>query len=118
MVYLQLNKFNNLARNAVIMTNVQRLLVSRPVSRVLLLQSGSVEDADARPEVFPRLLPVLLDAKVVDDGRAAAHHENVDLAGEFLNYTLRTATKVALKIEYPWNNGKEVPRWGFLRYRK
>ena len=86
MVYLQLNKFNNLARNVVIMTNVQRLLVSRPVSRVPLLQSGSVEDADARPEVFPRLLPVLLDAQVVDDGRAAAHYEDVDLGVEFLFY--------------------------------
>ena len=75
-----------------IMTNVPRLLLSR----VLLLLSGSVEDADARPEVVPRLLPVLLDAQVVDDGRAAAHHQDVNLAGEFLNYTLRTETKVAL----------------------
>ena len=56
------------------------------VSRVRLLAPRSVEDADARPEVVPRLLPVLLDAQVVDDGRAAAHHEDVDLAVKFLFY--------------------------------
>ena len=56
------------------------------MSRVRLLAPRSVEDADARPEVVPRLLPVLLDAQVVDDGRAAAHHEDVDLAVEFLFY--------------------------------
>ena len=60
-------------------TRHRHVSAARRVSRVRLLAPRSVEDADARPEVVPRLLPVLLDAEVVDDGRAAAHHEDVDL---------------------------------------
>ena len=95
-IYLHLIKFQKLARNVESVTVVPALLVARHgdtrhghvsaaghVSRVRLLAPRPVEDADARPEVLPRLLPVLLDAQVVDDGRAAAHHQDVNLAGEF-----------------------------------
>ena len=97
--YLHLIKFQKLARNVESVTVVPALLVARHgdtrhghvsaagrVSRVRLLAPRPVEDADARPEVLPRLLPVLLDAQVVDDGRAAAHHQDVNLGVKFLFY--------------------------------